>query len=118
MHAHRPRTTHSGVEHFVCPDHGATVRTRSAGGLFMVAGLQDERWFLARSGPQSTHEAARVFDALNIHEDRGCVTVVGEIVEQFAKPYVTGVTNRSNHREPDPQLTRPIQDCSAQSSRL
>ncbi len=118
LHAHDADAADGGVEHVVRPDQRGGVRHRGFRTGGMASDLDQDNRLDARGGAQRAHEAARVADAFDVHQDAVGVGVGDEEIEDLAEVHVGGGAHRNDAGKSDIVAGGPVQDGGAQRAGL
>jgi hypothetical protein len=117
-HAHRARAAQRGVEHVVAAHDGRAVRLRGLVARGLAAGLEHHHRLGMRGRAQRAHEAARVVDAFEVHDDAVRGLVVGQEVEHL-RNVDRGVRAQRHHAgEAHAVLACPVEHRGRERARL
>ena len=96
---HRVNAQHAGpgngcVIHQVRARQRAGMRRRGPLALPRAPGLDHDHRLVARRRARRRHEFARRLDGLDVHQDRTCPGVAGQVVEQVAEVHIGMLSQR------------------------
>jgi hypothetical protein len=117
-HAHGASAPQRSIEDRIVAHDRAGVRRRGLARQHGTPRLDDDHRLGSRRRAQPAHEASRAVDPLEVEQDCARLHVDGEVVQDLAKPDVSGCTERGDGREADLTGLGPVDDRAAQRARL
>ena len=118
LHPNHTRTTHQGIKHGIGTDQGTGMRLHRLGPRLVTAHLEQDDGLDPRRGTQGAHEAARITDPLDVHQDALGRRIVGQIVEDLAKINISRGPTGNDAGKTNAIGLGPIQHRRAQGTRL